>query len=132
MPSEQRCFVCGRDNPSGLKIQYDLSDPRHPIASFVISLQFEGYPGMAHGGIIAAVLDETASKCFSADLDAGEYVVTAKLTTFYRKPVPVEAGLIVKADFISRKGRICKSKAFLMKENEVLAECDALFAIVTV
>lgn len=53
------CFVCGRDNPQGLKIavRYNEGDM---AAATELSLpkEYQGWTDVIHGGILATLLDE--------------------------------------------------------------------------
>jgi uncharacterized protein (TIGR00369 family) len=88
-PSSRTCFVCGRDNPAGLKVRWDNHPEDGEIrASVTIDPSFNGYPGVVHGGILAALLDETAGRTVLMDGDFDDLLVTAKLEIIYRRPTP--------------------------------------------
>ncbi|KAJ5936070.1 HotDog domain-containing protein [Penicillium verhagenii] len=55
-----------------------------------------GYPGMAHGGILATILDEALAGCASAALP-GRVTVTLQLSIQYRKPAPTNCFYIFRA-----------------------------------
>jgi len=95
-PSSRSCFVCGRDNPVGLNVRWD----NHPEAGEIrgtvaIPAHFNGYPGVAHGGIVAALLDETAGRSILLDGDFDALMVTAKLEVRYHKPTPTDTTLVL-------------------------------------
>ena len=57
-PNASMCFVCGRDNPIGLHMQF-FDDGEGMVMSKVTPADhFEGYPGVLHGGVLATILDE--------------------------------------------------------------------------
>lgn len=64
------------------------------VASTICSSAFEGAPGMAHGGWIAAVLDEITG--FLPILRAG-FAVTASLHVDFKRPVPLAEPLVLMA-----------------------------------
>src|SRR5512146_275339 len=77
-PSSRTCFVCGRDNPVSLKMKWDQDCESGEIrAAVTLPDHFNGYPGVAHGGVIAAVLDETAGRSVLVDGGSEELIVTA-------------------------------------------------------
>jgi len=83
-PTSRSCFVCGRENNVGLKVKWD----EHPEAgelrgTVTIPEHFNGYPGVTHGGIVAAVLDETAGRTILMDGGFDDLMVTAKLEVVY-------------------------------------------------
>ena len=95
-PSSRSCFVCGRDNDVGLKMVWENHPKEGEIRSTVtVSEQFNGYPGVVHGGILAAMLDETAGRSILLEGDPDELMVTAKLEVVYRRPTPTDTPLVV-------------------------------------
>jgi len=56
-PNSRMCFVCGIDNPIGLKLKFYTDDEGRSIAHFRPKPEHQGYPGQLHGGIISALLD---------------------------------------------------------------------------
>ena len=76
--SSRSCFVCGRDNDVGLKMVWENHLEDGEIRSAVtVSEQFNGYPGVVHGGILAAMLDETAGRSILLEGDPDELMVEA-------------------------------------------------------
>src|SRR3989442_13903180 len=57
----QRCFVCGQRNPNGLHLVFQL-DQNTIVADFQPREEHQGFPGVIHGGIVAAVLDEALGR----------------------------------------------------------------------
>ena len=99
--ADRGCFVCGPDNPSGLQIQLDINPETCEATSQVtLDQRFQGWQGVIHGGILAALLDEVA---IYACRSKGEQFVTAEINVRYRKPVPV-------GSIIDLKGRVTESR----------------------
>jgi hypothetical protein len=57
-PNSDYCFVCGRNNPKGLYMQFYDNGRDEVHAHYMIPDHYQGYPGVVHGGVIAAILDE--------------------------------------------------------------------------
>lgn len=91
------CFGCSPTNPAGLHLHfYRGGDEGDEIVStYTVPDRFHGAPGIAHGGIIATILDEFS--CAAAVFLAGSRVVTGELKVRYERPCPVEVELAVKA-----------------------------------
>ena len=53
------CFVCGRENDFGLKSRFYELENNEIMAVFMPSDEHQSYPGRLHGGVAAAILDET-------------------------------------------------------------------------
>jgi uncharacterized protein (TIGR00369 family) len=111
-PSSRSCFVCGRDNDVGLKMVWENHPEEGEIRSRVtVSEQFNGYPGVVHGGILAAMLDETAGRAVLLDGDPDQLMVTAKLEVVYRRPTPTDTPLLVVGRLLGRTENRAEAKA---------------------
>src|SRR5215468_1555151 len=98
-----RCFGCGGDNPSSMRLVFELDfDAKRIRGRFVISANYAGGAGFAHGGIIAVVLDEAMGKLSKL---AQEQAVTAEMNIEFRKPVPVDKEIVVEGWQEDEKGR---------------------------
>ena len=87
--NSRHCFVCGVENPFGLQLKFYEEEPGRVTAEIVVPDHFQGYPGVVHGGIIAAMLDEVSGRTMLRG-NPPRWMVTAKLDIRYRKPVPTE------------------------------------------
>ncbi len=118
------CFVCGRVNAFGLKMDFYTTAPGKVQAEISVPAHFEGYPGMVHGGILAAILDETGGRAHMTD--PRQFIVTAQLNVRYRKPVPTETPLVVVGTAGERRGRVVEahSEIRLAESETVLAEAE--------
>jgi uncharacterized protein (TIGR00369 family) len=68
------------------------NDKRRISGRFILGERYQGGGGMAHGGIIAALLDEAMGKvCRFREVRA----VTAELSIQYLKPVSVQDEIVV-------------------------------------
>lgn len=63
-----------------------------------------GHPGIIHGGLLAALLDEGLARCCFAALPSG-VGVTANLNIDYRAPAPVDGLYVLKAETSRVEGR---------------------------
>jgi acyl-coenzyme A thioesterase PaaI-like protein len=98
-PDDGGCFGCSPTNPRGLALRFRREgDEIH--ARYTIPDALHGAPGIAHGGIVATLLDEVS--CAVAALLLDQRVVTGELSVRYEQPVPVEAPLDLLARVASR------------------------------
>jgi uncharacterized protein (TIGR00369 family) len=97
-----RCFGCGPAHPLGLRVRCFKTD-NGVISPIVIAAHWEGPPGAAHGGIVAAYLDEVLAGVVVAQ--SGRIAVTGELTVRYVKPVPLQAPLLGRAHVVGAQGR---------------------------
>ena len=94
--TSRMCFVCGRENPVGLQVTfYEDLEYRQVVVPVVLSEDYQGYPGIAHGGILATLLDEASGRALMIGADEDLFWVTAKLDVRYRKPTPTGVPLRV-------------------------------------
>ena len=84
-----RCFACGPDNPIGLRLHFAPKDDG-VAATVTLAPEFQGWSGIAHGGIAMALLDEAMAH--AAGL-AGHRGVTASVSMRFRNPVPLGEAL---------------------------------------
>jgi acyl-coenzyme A thioesterase PaaI-like protein len=103
--TSRECFVCGVENPSGLHMHFYTISPGEVEAHHTLSAQYQGYPGVVHGGIIASMLDEVMGRVFMEG-DPPRFMVTAELKIRYKKPVPVNTLLKLSGHRVKDNGRI--------------------------
>jgi uncharacterized protein (TIGR00369 family) len=120
------CFVCGPDNPEGMRLVFTLDEERSTfICDFNLGARYTGPPGHCHGGIIASILDDAMGK-----VNKLRHVValTKEMTVEYLKPVPLHQPLRVESREVAVHGRQHVNMAEIMnKEGEVLARGKGIF-----
>ena len=125
--NSRSCFVCGVNNPFGLHINFYLTRPGEVNAAFTASEKYQSYPGVLHGGIIAAILDEAAGRAFLQGLPP-RFMYTAKLEIRYRNNVPIGRPLKIIGKAGKSKARFAESWAGIYNsEDTLLAEADGLY-----
>jgi acyl-coenzyme A thioesterase PaaI-like protein len=116
------CWGCG-DNPNGIHLPVPEEEGLEEYeASFHFHEGHQGGPGIVHGGLVAAALDEACG------LLATWYrfpAVTARIFVRYRKPVPINTELLVRARLAGERGRRVHVDAELTDGDLVLAEARA-------
>lgn len=121
------CFACGLENPCGLRLRFYDNGEDQVVAQFSLNSMHAGYPGIAHGGVVAAVLDEVAGRTVMIG-NPNCFFVTAHMDVRYRHPVPVETPL--EAVGWMRKHRASRTLAeakIYSDTREVLAEATILY-----
>ncbi len=126
-PNSRQCFVCGLENPAGLHLRFFQTGPGEVTAHFTAPQQFQGFPGVVHGGIVAAMLDEAAGRCLMEDTKNPRFMFTAKLDVRYRQNVPVGQPLRIVGRAGRSKARTAEGQAFVYDaQDRLLAEASAL------
>lgn len=115
-----RCFVCGKDNPSGLKLQFRRVGNDEIEAEFTADPRFQGFAGLLHGGMTALLLDEVmVNLAWVKGLNA----VSAELNVRLKKPVLTGQRVILRGRIAGEDRRIVRTEArALTPSGEVLAE----------
>mgnify|MGYP000091101020 FL=1 len=121
------CFVCGPDNPTGLKLTF-LLEGEYCIAAFTPGEFHCGYRGITHGGIIFSALDDVMANWLFL---RGERAVTAKCNLRYKTPLPTGIPTQLKSWCLKRKGRLAMMASEIRRKDtlELIAECDATFMV---
>jgi len=106
--------VCGIENSFGFGASFYELDNDELLGIFHPVKEHQGYPGRLHGGLAAAILDETIGRAISIAHDGNIWGVSVELTTRFRKPIPLD-------EKIRAVGRITKdSKRFFEGTGEII------------
>jgi acyl-coenzyme A thioesterase PaaI-like protein len=119
--------VGGGSNPTSVDLTGVRDDGEDVVADVVLRRAFEGAPGRAHGGIVAAAFDDVTGFVIA---QLQEPAFTGELTVRYLAPVPVDERLELRARLDGRERR----KLFISGEaraaGEVIATCRAIYVTV--
>ncbi len=120
------CFICGEDNPVGLKLDFFFDREREMAwAEFIPGREHEGYRDLLHGGIISSLLDEVMAK---AILAGGIPVVTSRLTVEFRKPALIGEKLRAEGRITGHKSRAFFTTGQLFGEDgRLVAEASGVY-----
>ena len=126
-PNSRMCFICGLENPVGLKLKIYELEPGVIQTTFTAPEPFQSYPGILHGGIVATILDEISGRAHMGDPSQPRFMYTAKLEVKYRKNVPIGKPLRIVGKAGKTKGRMAEGWAGIYDEDDaLLAECNSL------
>jgi acyl-coenzyme A thioesterase PaaI-like protein len=127
-PNSHYCFVCGVSNPLGLKLRFYETAPGEVTVNHTVSEEYQGYPGVVHGGIVTSMLDEVLGRVhMGSDPQDTRFLYTARMTVHFRKPVPVGQPLRIVGRAEKTKKRAATSSAVIYgPEGDVLAEAEGL------
>ena len=118
--------VAGRANPTSVDLDVRFEGDE-AVAEVVLHRAFEGAPGRAHGGIVAAVFDDVTGYVIGM---LGEPSFTGELTVRFVAPVPVEELLTLRARLESRERRKLFITAEATAGDRVIATCRAIYITV--
>ncbi len=116
------CFICGKENPIGLKAEFTVDPQRRRAETRVrIGEEFQGWQGITHGGIISALLDEI---CAQACICCGFTVVTSEMKLRYRAPVPTGSVVTAIGEVVGERRRLVDVKGWLELDGKTMAEAE--------
>jgi acyl-coenzyme A thioesterase PaaI-like protein len=126
-PNSKMCFICGLENPIGLHLHIYETEPGVIESKYIAPDHFQGYPGVLHGGIVAAILDEISGRAHMGDAENPRFMFTGKLEIKYRKNVPVGKLLKIIGKAGKVRSKMAESWAGIYDESgDLLAEANAL------
>lgn len=118
--------VGGETNPISAEFDVQYVD-NEVVARTVLGAAYEGAPGRAHGGMVAAVFDDITGCLLPL---AGTPAYTGQLTVRYHRPVPVATALEFRTRIAGHEGRKLYVTAECKVGEEVVASADAVFITV--
>ncbi len=124
-PNSRHCFICGLENPVGLHLHIYETEPGVVESQYIAPEHFQGYPGVLHGGIVAAIIDEVSGRAqMGNDLLNPRFMFTGKLEVKYRKNVPIGKKLKIVGKAVKTKRNLAESWAGIYdaETDELLAE----------
>jgi acyl-coenzyme A thioesterase PaaI-like protein len=117
------------ENPVGLHLHIYETAPGQVESAYVAPEHFQGYPGVLHGGIVAALIDEISGRAqMGSDPMDPRFMFTAKLEVRYRKNVPIGKPLKIvgKAGRVRAKSAEAWAGIYDAETDELLAEGNTL------
>lgn len=122
-PNSKMCFVCGLENDFGLKSRFYELDSNEIMAVFMPSDKHQSYPGRLHGGIAAAILDETIGRAVLKHKSSDFWGVTVDFSMKFRKPVPLDGEIRVIARVTKENKRTFEGTGeIILSDNAVAVE----------
>lgn len=120
-----RCFACGELNEHGLRLVLH-TDATGCRTELTLDARFQGWDGVAHGGILCTILDEVMAW---AVIGRDVWGVTARMTVDFRRPVPVGRPLLAEGTVTELTRRLIRTEGRLLDAEtaEVLATGEGTY-----
>jgi len=112
------CFICGKDNPIGLKIEFEMTNGK-AAGEYTPIRNFEGYKDVLHGGIISSLLDEVMAY---AVFSRGLLAVTTQMEVKFRKAAKIGEKLFLEGAIFEDRGKI------ILVEGKILNQKGGIVA----
>lgn len=127
-PNSDYCFVCGRKNPRGLYMRFYDNGRDEVVSEYLVPDDFQSYPGIVHGGVVAAMLDEAVCRVAMIG-DHHHFMMSVKLEVKYRHPVPTDHPLRIVGRAVRLRGRLGKAVGeIILPDGKVAAESTMTLA----
>jgi acyl-coenzyme A thioesterase PaaI-like protein len=119
-------IVTGKANPLGMAADI-TREGDEAVLRTTLGPAFEGAPGRAHGGAVAALIDDVMGFVLSIHATTA---YTGRLTVNYRAPTPIGVELEMRARLHSRHGRKLRIEADARHGTTLVAQGEGLFIAV--
>lgn len=134
-PSTSTSITCGSDNPASLGCVFYELESGEAAAPFTAQKIHEGHDGIMHGGLSAAVVDETMGRSHVVynKKKGRDYVpvVTAEMTTNYIRPIETGKPMVAYGRIEKEDGRKrFATGEILDKDGAIMLTAKALFITV--
>ena len=117
-------FVSGTLNKEGVGVRFYALESGECAAPFKLNRFHEGHKMLAHGGVTAAILDETmgyANHVYEYVNDKPNcFVFTGTATYEYLVPVPIEKDMLALARVEEEEGRVRHIYGEIIDENGLI------------
>jgi uncharacterized protein (TIGR00369 family) len=127
--SPHNCFACGTLNTHGMQLEIHIEEGRS-WTELRLDKRFEGWEGIAHGGILCTILDEVMAWSL---VGADNWGVTARLAVDFKRPVPVGRTIRAAGWVTELRRRLVTTAGSIVDvvDGTLLASADALYVAAT-
>jgi uncharacterized protein (TIGR00369 family) len=118
------CFACGTLNAHGMHLLLHVERGR-AWTELSLADHFQGWNGMAHGGILCAILDEVMAWALVGEDNWG---VTARMSVEFKRPVPIGAPITASGEITRARRRIVETTGTIVgADGLVLASATGTY-----
>ena len=118
------CFVCSPGHTNSLGMRFSLQPDNSVADIYTFGRDLEGFPGVVHGGIVAAALDGAMTNWLFIH---NHSAVTAELKVRYLHPVASLVPALVQARLVEGTGPLFVMTAELLQQGQRMATATAKF-----
>lgn len=120
-------LVCGKERSDRLHLDFSFLDNK-VSAEFILKKTAQGRKDVAHGGILALVLDEAMIRAADA---RGVKVITTHMSVRFRNSLFIGERAVVQAEIVKPNKRLMEAKALIKGPgSKTIAEGKAKLIIV--
>jgi acyl-coenzyme A thioesterase PaaI-like protein len=127
-PNSKHCYACGLENSRGFALRFYQNQENEVRCRVTLPSEYQGYPGIVHGGVVATIMDEVLGRAGMTGEDY-EFMVTANLEIKYRKPVPTDEPLEFRGWVTGiRKGLKFTAGELRLPSGEIAVKAEGVLA----
>ena len=122
---DHNCFACGSLNEHGMRLVIHV-EPGRSWTDLTLAERFEGWAGIAHGGIIATILDEVMAWALVGQDNWG---LTARMAVEFRRPVTIGVPMHAEGEVTRNRRRVIETSGRIVDAatGEVLATATGTY-----
>lgn len=122
------CFGCAAHNPIGLRLVFEERGSGF-ATRLTLGADYESFPGVIHGGIVATVLDETLAQA----VYRGGWIsaFTTGLRIRYGRPMETGVEYTAYAEITKRDEHSVRASGEIMYGRDLVAAADGTFHLLT-
>jgi uncharacterized protein (TIGR00369 family) len=119
------CFACGSLNVQGLHLDLHAGNDRCWV-ELALPERFEGWEGIAHGGIVCTILDEVMAWAL---VDHDVWGLTARMSVEFRRPVRIGQPIRAEGRLVEARRRIVTAEGVILDaaDGSLLARSEATY-----
>jgi uncharacterized protein (TIGR00369 family) len=119
------CFACGSLNTTGMQLALHV-EPGRSWVELALEPRFQGWDGIAHGGILCTILDEVMAWALVGQDSWG---LTARLAVDFKRPVTVGQALRAEGQVTRSRRRLVETSGQVLDRasGDVLATATGLY-----
>jgi acyl-coenzyme A thioesterase PaaI-like protein len=120
-----RCFACGSLSEHGLQLDLHVDGDRC-WTELELADRFQGWDGIAHGGIVCTILDEVMAWSLASTDNWG---LTARMSVDFKRPVRLGEPIRAEGWITRQRRRLFDTAARLVdaETGELLATAEAIY-----
>ena len=123
----QPCFGCAQDHPTGFRLRFSRED-EEVVTRFTPGTQYQGPPGLMHGGLVMTLADEVGAWTLVGLL--GKFGFTAQFSCKLRKPVRIGVEIVGRGRISKPGGRVVPTEVSLEQQGERVFDVELSFVMV--
>lgn len=108
------CFACGTLSEHGMHLEIHV-EPGRAWTDVELEPRFQGWDGIAHGGILCTILDEVMAWSLVGEDNWG---VTARMELAFKRPVALGASLLAEGRVTRSRRRLVETSGRIVDRND--------------